>query len=70
MAKQEKIVKNFPASSGRGVECKTTSGQKYYITQDVEKGKHTLWKKVPEGYQQISVAESPYDLYPLVDWDR
>lgn len=73
MAKQEKegkLVKNLPETRGHGVQCKSISGQIYVITHDTEKEKHTLWKEEPEGYRLLAIAESPYDLYPLVDWEK
>ena len=39
----EKIVRNIPTSeNGAGVLCTTKSGQKYQISQNIEKSKFTL----------------------------
>ena len=47
----EKIVRNIPTSeNGAGVLCTTKSGQKYQISQNVEKSKFTLWKVVEKGF--------------------
>ena len=69
--KSAKIVKNIPTTdSAPGVTCVTKSGKKYRISQDADRGKHTLWRIVEGGYEKLEVADSPYDLYPLVDWDN
>lgn len=59
----EKIVKSIPASdNGAGVLCITKSGQKYQISQNVEKMKFTLWKVMNKGFVKIKTASSPVDL--------
>ena len=69
--KSAKFVKNIPTTdSAPGVTCVTKSGKKYRISQDADRGKHTLWRIVEGGYEKLEVADSPYDLYPLVDWDN
>ena len=69
--KSAKIVKNIPTTdSAPGVTCVTKSGKKYRISQDADRGKHTLWRSVEDGYEKLETADSPYDLYPLVDWDN
>lgn len=69
--KSARIVKSIPTTdSAPGVTCVTKSGKKYRISQDADKGKHTLWRIVEGGYEKLEVADSPYDLYPLVDWDN
>lgn len=66
-----KIVKKLPASEyGSGVLCKTKSGKQYQISQNPENKKHTLWRIVDGGYEKIATGDSPYDLYPLIDWDK
>lgn len=66
-----KIVKKLPVSEyGSGVLCKTRSGKQYRISQNPEKKKHTLWRIVDGGFEQLAVGDSPYDLYPLIDWDE
>lgn len=30
----------------------------------------TLWKKIEEGYEQITTAKSPIDLDEKIPWDR
>ena len=67
----EKIVKSIPASdNGAGVLCTTKSGQKFQISQNVEKMKFTLWKVVDKGFVKVRIANSPVDLYDLVPWDE
>ena len=69
--KKPTIVKKIPTSeNGAGVQCRTKSGMEYQITQCLEKQRHTLWKVVSEGYEKISTAESPHDLYALIDWNK
>ena len=48
----------------------TKSGQKYQISQNVEKMKFTLWKVVDKGFVKVRIANSPVDLYDLVPWDE
>ena len=67
----EKIVKSIPASdNGAGVLCITKSGQKYQISQNVEKMKFTLWKVMNKGFVKIKTASSPVDLYDFVSWEQ
>jgi len=67
----EKIVKSIPASdNGAGVLCVTNSGQKYQISQNVERKKFTLWHVVNKGFIKIKTANSPVDLYDLVPWEK
>ena len=67
----EKIVKSIPASdNGAGVLCVTNSGQKYQISQNVERKKFTLWQVVNKGFIKIKTANSPVDLYDFVPWDE
>ena len=67
----EKIVKSIPASdNGAGVLCTTKSGQKFQISQNVEKMKFTLWKVVDKGFIKVKIANSPVDLYDFVPWDE
>lgn len=66
----EKIVRNIPTSeNGAGVLCTTKSGQKYQISQNVEKSKFTLWKVVEKGFVKMKTASSPVDLYELIPWE-
>lgn len=67
----EKVVRSIPTSdTGAGVLCITKSGQKYQISQNVEKMKFTLWKIVDKGFVKVRIANSPVDLYGLVPWDE
>ena len=67
----EKIVKSIPASdNGAGVLCVTNSGQKYQISQNVERKKFTLWQVVNKGFIKIKTVNSPVDLYDLVPWEK
>lgn len=69
--KTSKIVKKISASEcGTGVLCTTRSGKQYQISQNPEKKKHTLWRILDGGYEKIATGDSPYDLYPLIDWDK
>lgn len=66
----EKVVRKIPASeNGSGVSCTTRSGQKYQISQSLEKMKFTLWKVVENGFIKIKSANSPLELDDLVPWD-
>ena len=67
----EKIVKSIPASdNGAGVLCITKFGQKYQISQNVEKMKFTLWKVMNKGFVKIKTASSLVDLYDFVPWEQ
>lgn len=69
--KKPTIVKKLPATEyGAGVHCITRSGKEYQISQCPEKNRHTLWKIVDGGYKKISTADSPHDLYALIDWEK
>lgn len=69
--KSQKIVKKLPSSeNGPGVLCKTISGNEYFISQCLDKMRFTLWNKTSDGYQQISAAKSPLDLYELIPWNK
>ena len=56
--------------NGAGVLCVTNSGQKYQISQNVERKKFTLWQVVNKGFIKIKTANSPVDLYDLVPWEK
>ena len=67
----EKIVKSIPASdNGAGVLCITKYGQKYQISQNVEKMKFTLWIVIDKGFIKVRTANSPVDLYDFVPWNE
>lgn len=67
----EKIVKSIPASdNGAGVLCVTNSGQKYQISQNVERKKFTLWQVVNNGFIKMKIASSPVDLYDYIPWEQ
>lgn len=69
--KQSKIIKKIPTSEcGAGQICTTASGKQYRITQNPEKRKHTLWMVVNGGYEKLATSDSPYDLYPMIDWEK
>lgn len=69
--KKTTIVKKLPSTeTGAGVLCKTRSGKLYEISQYPEKQRHTLWRVVDGGYGKIVSAESPHDLYSMIDWDK
>ena len=66
-----KQLTKLPSSEdGTGVTCKTLLGETYYISQSIEKRKHTLWKIIDGNYQKIATANSPYDLYEKIDWGK
>lgn len=66
--RKDAILTQIPSSeNGYGVHYTALSWQKYYISQNLDKRKHTLWKHVEGGYQRIAVADSPYDLYEEIN---
>lgn len=63
-----KQLSKLPSSeNGTGVTCTTLSGEQYYISQNTEKRKFTLWRIVDGGYQKITTANSPFDLYEKIN---
>ena len=68
--RKDAVRKTIPITEdGIGVTCTTVSGMQYYISQNTEKRKHTLWRVVDGGYQIVSTADSPYDLYGQINWE-
>lgn len=66
--RKDAIYTSLPASeNGHGVLYKALSGQQYCISQNLDKLKHTLWKYVEGGYQRITSADNPYDLYEEIN---
>ncbi|MGN0246503.1 MAG: hypothetical protein ACI4DK_11155 [Lachnospiraceae bacterium] len=66
--RKDAIYPQIPASeNGHGVIYTTLSGKKYYISQNLDKKKLTLWRSVEGGYQRVASADSPYDLYKLIE---
>jgi hypothetical protein len=66
--RKDAIYASIPSSeNGSGVLYTALSGQKYNISQNLDKRKHTLWKQVDGGYQRIISADSPYDLYNKIE---
>ena len=62
------IVKALPKTEdGRGVLC-LVNGEKYQISHNTSKDKNafTLWKIVSGGYEKVSSADIPQDLYPVI----
>ena len=68
---KQKVVRKIPVTeNGLGVHCTTKSGREFQISQNTEKKKHTLWKIVAGGFEKVATANSPYDLYELIPWDK
>mgnify|MGYP001048862553 FL=1 len=66
-----KIIKKIPVSeNGCGVQCSTRTGQRFLISQNIEKMKFVLWRMVDGGYEKITVANSPFDLYDIIPWEQ
>ena len=66
--KKDAVHQSLPSSEdGHGVLYTALSGQKYCISQNLTKGKHTLWKCLDNGYQKITSADSPYELYDEIN---
>ena len=64
-----KQLTKLPVSeNGVGVTCLTSSGEQYYISNNLDKGKLTLWRIVDNCYQKVATSNSPYDLYDKIDW--
>ena len=70
-ASSEKVIHKLPASEdGYGVLCKTKSGSEYVISQNLDKGKFTLWSFQDGQYLKISTADSPIKLYEQINWQQ
>lgn len=68
MAKATKPVKKIPATeNGPGVHILTKSRKSYVVSWNKDKHKFTLWHETDAGYEKMATANSPTDLYPLVD---
>lgn len=66
-----KIVKTIPTTeNGTTVTNTTVSGEKYLITHCVgtDKQRFTLWKILSEGYEKITTAATPFELYDKIPW--
>ena len=62
------IVKALPKTEdGRGMLC-LVNGEKYQISHNTSKEKNafTLWKVVSGGFEKISSADIPQELYPVI----
>lgn len=71
--KTKKTVKNIPSSeSGSSVLCKTKNGTEYTVSQNPikERLRFSLWKHTKGSYEKIATAESPTDLYSLIEWKK
>ena len=69
--KETKVLKSIPSSeNGVTVSCITRSNTEYWITQNIEKNRFTLWKIVDGGYEKISIASSPLDFDEILYPDR
>lgn len=66
-----KVVRSLPASeSGHGVHYTAKSRKEYCISSCPEKGRFTLWRIVPNGYERMGSANTPNDLYTIAENDR
>ena len=71
VAKKEQttIVKSIPSSeTGSRVTCITESGSQYIISNNPIKGRFTLWKVIPNGYEKISTSDSPLIFDKIIDY--
>ena len=66
-----KIVKSIPSTeTGVGTSCITESGEEYLITQNPLKEQFTLWKCFGDGFEKISISESPLDFDNIIPWKK
>ena len=71
-----KLLKSLPSAEveQHGILCRTRSGQEYVITHVVLSAKNhrfTLWRgDDASGYEKLSTAKSPYELYEKIPWQR
>ena len=57
-------VSQIPKSEdGYGVRYISESGNEYIISQNTKKEKFTLWKVLEIGFEKISSANNPVELY-------
>lgn len=75
MAKSSsKVVKSIPSSeTGSKAICFTKqnkSGDEYIITENPLKEQYTLWKICEDGFEKISVSDSPLDFDDIIPWER
>ena len=62
------MIKQIPKTeNGPSVHC---NGKfTYIVSQNLNKMKFTLWKKLEDGYEKIATANSPLDLYEKIIWE-
>ena len=66
---ESKIVKAIPNSeTGTGVDCLTSSGDRYIISQNPLKEHFTLWKCLDNGFEKIKVSNNPLDFDKIIPW--
>lgn len=66
---KSKIVKTIPSSeTGTGVDCLTSSGEKYIISQNPLKEQFTLWKCLEDGFEKIKTSDNPLDFDKIIPW--
>ncbi len=66
---KSKIVKTIPSSeTGAGVDCLTSSGEKYIISQNPLKEQFTLWKRLEDGFEKIKTSDNPLDFDKIIPW--
>ena len=66
---KSKIVKAIPNSeTGAGVDCLTSSCDRYLITQNPLKEQFTLWKCLDDGFEKIKTSENPLDFDKMIPW--
>lgn len=66
---KSKIVKTIPSSeTGAGVDCLTSSGEKYIITQNPLKEQFTLWKCLEDGFEKIKTSDNPLEFDKIIPW--
>lgn len=72
MARKSKttdIVKKFPSSeNGVSISVKDVVNKEFKISHNLKTGKFTLWEIVNEGFKQIAIGNSPYELYEFIDF--
>lgn len=66
---KSKIVKTIPSSeTGTGVDCPTSSGDKYLVTQNPLKEQFTLWKCLDDGFEKIKTSDNPLEFDKIIPW--
>ena len=65
--KEVEIMKDLPKKEKVWVRQYSLSGREFVVTAPPDRSIHNLWEVFDGGYQFITKAKSPYDLYDKIN---